>query len=107
MTLTLGVRYAGDPPPDLGSLMVGPTIGGLFVLLLGAALAVGGVAVLGEVKRARLITGILAAVTAGLAAIGTVLVMTVPPAATVIAIALTVAAVVFGIAAILLLRPRR
>ncbi len=107
MTLTLGARYAGDPPPNLGSLMVGPTIGGIAVLLLGAGLAAGGVAVLGDVRRARLVTGILAAFTAGLAAIGTVLVMTVPPAAPVIAIALTVAAVIFGISAILLLRPRR
>ena len=52
-------------------------------------------------------TGILAALTAGLAALGTVLVMTSEPPDAVIAIALTVATLVFGVAAILLLRPRR
>lgn len=106
-TLTLGARYAGEPPPDVVSHMIAPTIGGVAVLLLGAALAVGGVAVLGEANRARVVTGILAAVAAVLAALATIPVMTNPPAAPVIAIALTIAAVVFGVAAILLLRPRR
>ncbi|HEY8171306.1 MAG TPA: hypothetical protein VIH24_09465 [Candidatus Limnocylindria bacterium] len=107
MTLTLGTRYAGDPPPDLASLMIAPTIGGVAFLLLGGALAAGGLAVLGDVPRARLVTGVLAALTTALAAAGTVLVMINPPPAPVIAIALTIAALVFGIAAILLLRRRR
>ena len=106
-TLTMGARYAGDPPPDLGSQMITPAIGGVLVVLLGAGLAVGGVAVLGDTNRARLITGILAAFTAGAAALMTIPVMTNPPPAPVVAIALTIAAVVFGVAAILLLRPRR
>ncbi len=106
-TLTMGARYAGDPPPDLGSQMITPVIGGILVVLLGAGLAVGGVAVLGDTSRARLITGILAAFTAGAAALMTIPVMTNPPPAPVVAIALTIAAVVFGVAAILLLRPRR
>lgn len=107
MGLTIGARYAGNPPPDLGSLSLFPVIGGTGVLLLGGALTVGAVAVLGEVRRARLVTGILAAVATGLAALGTVLAMTNPPADAVMAVALTVAALVFGIAALLLLRPRR
>ncbi|HEY6607622.1 MAG TPA: hypothetical protein VI277_00350, partial [Candidatus Limnocylindria bacterium] len=53
MTLTLGTRYAGDPPPDLGSLMIGPALGGVAFILLGGALAAGGLAVLGDVPRAR------------------------------------------------------
>ena len=57
--------------------------------------------------RARLATGILSAVTAALAAIGVVLVMARPPADVVLAIALTVAMLLFGVASILLLRPRR
>ena len=77
------------------------------MLLLGAALTAGGVAVLGEVKRARLITGILSALAAALAAIGTILVTVNPPPDMVLAIALTVATLVFAAAAILLLRPRR
>jgi len=107
MTLALGARYSGDPPPDLGSLMIGPSIGGAAILLLGVALTAGGVAVLNDVQRARLVTGILAAIAAGLSAIGTVLAMTNPPPSPVMAIALTIATLVFGVAALLLLRPRR
>jgi hypothetical protein len=107
MGLTLGTRYGVDPPPDAGSLSLLPLALGAGMLLLGAALTAGGVAVLGEVKRARLITGILAALAAGLSAIATILVTVSPPADIVLAIALTVATVVFASAAILLLRPRR
>jgi hypothetical protein len=107
ISLTLGSRYAGDPPPDLASLIVAPAAGGVAFMILGAALTAGGLGVLGAVPRARMATGILAVITTALAAAGTVLVMINPPPAPVIAIALTIAALVFGIAAILLLRPRR
>jgi hypothetical protein len=107
MALTIGARYGGSPPPDVGSLSVLPVLAGLGILALGAALTAGGVAVLGAARRSRLVTGILAAVAAGLAALGTVLAMTSAPPDPVIAIALTVAALVFGVASILLLRPRR
>ena len=107
MALTIGARYAGDAPPNLASLAVLPVIGGLMVLLIGGGLTAGGVAVLGQVRRARLATGILSAVTAALAAMGTVAAMVNPPADPVLAIALTVATLVFGVAALLLLRPRR
>lgn len=106
-TLTLGARYAGDPPPDIASHMIAPTIGGILVLVLGAALAVGGVAVLGDARRARVVTGSLAAVAAAFAALLVIPVMSNAPAAPVAAIALTITALVFGVAAILLLRPRR
>lgn len=107
MALTIGARYGGDAPPDVGSLSLVPALTGLLVLVLGGALTGGGVAVLGGVRRSRLPTGIVAAVAAGLAALGVVLAMTSQPADPIIAIALTVAALVFGVAAILLLRPRR
>ncbi len=107
MGLTIGSRYGGDPPPNVGSLTVLPVLAGIGILALGAALTGGGVAVFGAVRRSRLVTGIIAAVAAGLAALGTVLAMTSSPPDPVIAIALTVAALVFGVAAILLLRPRR
>lgn len=107
MALTIGARYGGDPPPDVGSLSVVPALTGLLVLVLGGALTAGGVAVLAGVRRSRLPTGIVAAVAAGVSALGTVLAMTSQPADPIIAIALTVAALVFGVAAILLLRPRR
>jgi hypothetical protein len=107
MALTIGSRYAGDPPPDVGAQTLLPVLGGIGALALGAALTAGGVAVLAGARRSRLATGILAAVAAGLAALGTVFVMTNPPADPVLAIALTVATLVFGVAALLLLRPRR
>lgn len=107
MGLTIGARYGADPPPDVGSLVLLPALAGVGLLVLGAALTGGGVAVFGAVRRARLATGVLAAAAAGLAALGTVLAMTSSPPDPVIAIALTVAALVFGVASILLLRPRR
>jgi hypothetical protein len=107
MGLTLGARYASDPPPNVGSLGVVPLALGGGLLLLGAALTAGGVAVLGAARRARLITGVLAGLAAALAALGTVFVMVNPPPDVVLAIALTVATLVFGVASLLLLRPRR
>lgn len=107
MGLTLGTRYGIDPPPNAGSLSVLPLALGAGILLLGAALTAGGVAVLGDVRLARMVTGILSAVAAALAAAGTILVSVNPPADVVLAIGLTVATLVFGVAAILLLRPRR
>lgn len=107
LALTIGARYGGSPPPDVGSLAIAPVLAGVGMMVLGGALTAGGVAVLAAVRRARLVTGILAALTAGLAALTTVLAMTSEPPDVVIAIALTVATLVFGVAAILLLRPRR
>jgi hypothetical protein len=107
LALTIGARYGGSPPPDVGSLAIGPVLAGVGMIALGGALTAGGVAVLGAVRRARVVTGILAALTAGLAALTTVLAMMSEPPDVVIAIALTVATLVFGVAAILLLRPRR
>lgn len=107
MALTIGARFGGDAPPNVGALSVFPVVLGLFILLLGGALTAGGVAVLGGAPRARLATGILAVITAVLAGLGTVRAMTNPPADPVLAIGLTVAALVFGVAALLLLRPRR
>lgn len=106
MGLTIGSRYTSSAPPDAGSLAVLPVLAGAVVLLLGAGLTAGGVAVFNEGRRARVVTGALAAVTAGLAALGTVLAMTSAPADPVLAVALTASALVFGVAAILLLRPR-
>jgi hypothetical protein len=107
MALTIGARYDGDPPPNLGGMAILPVALGIVALLLGGGLAAGGVAVLAEVRRARLATGILAAVAAALSAMGTVLAMVNPPSDPVLAIALTVATLVFGVSALLLLRPRR
>ncbi len=107
MGLTIGSRYTSSPPPEVGSLALLPVLAGVLILLLGIALTAGGIAVFNEVPRARRVTGILAGVGAGLSAAGTVLAMASPPADVVLAIALTVITLVFGVAALLLLRPRR
>jgi len=107
MALTLSARYAGDPPPDVGTLSLLPALGGIGLIALGGLLTAGGVGVLAAARRSRLATGVLAAISAALSAIGVVVVMARPPADVVLAVALTVAMLVFGVAAILLLRPRR
>lgn len=107
MALTLPSRYAADPPPNVGSLSLLPALGGVGLMILGALLTAGAVGVLAQARRARLATGVVAGVTAALAAVGVVLVMSLPPAEVVLAVALTVAVLVFGAASILLLRPRR
>lgn len=107
MALTIGARYTGSPPPDVGALALLPAALGVLLLLLGGALTAGGLGVLAAAPRARLLTGILAAVTAGLAALGAVLAMVNAPPDPVIAVALTVATLVFGVSALLFLRPRR
>lgn len=107
LALTIGVRFGGDPPPDVASHGFVPLMGGIGAVLLGGGMTASGLAVIADVRGARLITGVLATLTAGLAALGTVLAMINPPPDTVLAIALTVATMVYGIAAVLLLRPRR
>ena len=107
MALTMGARFGGDPPPDIGAFIVQPAVLGLVTLGFGAALAAGGLAVLAHARRARLVTGLVSAAAAGLAALVTVLAATSTPPDPVIASAGTGAALVFGVAALLLLRPRR
>ena len=107
MALTMGSRFGGDPPPDVGALILQPALLGIVTLAFGAALAAGGLAVLAHARRARLVTGIISAVAAALAALVTVLAATSTPPDPVIASAATAAALVFGVAALLLLRPRR
>jgi hypothetical protein len=107
LALTIGVRFGSDPPPDVASYGLVPLIGGIGAVLLGGGLTAGGLAVIANARGARLVTGTLSALAAALSALGTVLVMVNPPPDTVLAIALTIATLVFGIAAGLLLRPHR
>ena len=107
MALTIGSRYGAEPPPDASSLSLLPGILGGGMLALGGALTAGGLAVFADARRARLVTGLLAGLAGALAAAGALLTMAKPPPDVVLAIALTAATLVFGVAAILLLRPRR
>jgi hypothetical protein len=107
MAFTIGSRYGGDPPPNAGSLSLFPALLGIGVLILGGALTAGGIGVFAQARRARLVTGILSGLAAALSVAGALVVMANPPADVVLAIGLTVTTLVFGAAAILLLRPRR
>lgn len=107
MGLTMGARYSADPPPDLATLGLAPTLAGAGLVVMGGGLIGGALAVLSDVRGARLVTGILAAVAAGLSALGAVLAMASIPADPLAATALTIMTGVFGVSAILLLRPAR
>ncbi len=107
MALTIGGRYGADAPPGVASIGIGPLVLGLLVLLLGVGLAAGGTAVFAAIPRARTLTGILSGLAFILSVAGVLLAMARPPADPVLATALTVAALIFGASAILLLRPRR
>jgi hypothetical protein len=108
MGLTMGARYAAtSAPPAIGTLGMGPALAGAGLLVLGVALVGGALAVLSDVRRSRIPTGALSVVAAGLAALGAVLAMGSTPADPLVAIALTLVTLVFGVSAILLLRPPR
>ena len=107
MGLTMGARYSADPPPDLATIGLAPTLGGAGLIVLGGGLIGGALAVLSDVRGARLVTGILAAVAGGLGALGAVLAMATIPADVVAATALTIMTGVFGVSALILLRPAR
>lgn len=105
MGLTIGSRYAGvEPPPDMAGLGLGPTLGGFGLIALGIGLVAGSIAVLSEVSRARFVTGALASLSAILAAGGAVLAMASIPPDPIVAVALTLLTLAFGVSAILMLR---
>jgi hypothetical protein len=107
MGLTMGARYSADPPPDVSTLGLAPTLGGVGLVVLGGGLVAGALAVLSDVRGARIITGILAAIAAGLSALGAVVGMASVPADVLAATALTIMTGVFGVSALILLRPAR
>lgn len=107
MGLTMGARYSADPPPDIATLGMAPTLAGLGLVALGGGLIGGALAVLSDVRGARVFTGILAVVAGGLGALGAVLAMASIPADPLAATALAIVTLVFGVSAILLLRPAR
>jgi uncharacterized membrane protein HdeD (DUF308 family) len=106
--LTMGSRYAdGVPPPNLGTLGAGPILGGIGILVLGIAMLLSGLATIADVRGTRRLSAVLSLLAAGLAAAGVVLAMLTPPPDVIIAIALAVATLAFGVSGIVLLRPRR
>jgi hypothetical protein len=106
--LTMGSRYAeGTPPPNLATLGAGPTLGGIGILVLGIGMLLAALATIADVRGTRRLSALLSLVAAALAAAGVVLAMLTPPPDAIIAIALAVATLAFGVSGIVLLRPRR
>ena len=105
--LTMGSRYVDAPPPHLATLGTGPILGGLGILVLGIAMLLSGLATIADVRGTRRLSALLSLIATALAATGVVLAMLTPPPDVIIAIALAVATLAFGVSGIVLLRPRR
>lgn len=106
--LTMGARFGeGTPPPNVATLGTGSVLGGIGILVLGIGLLLSGLATIADVRGTRRLSALLSLLTAGLSAAGTVLAMLTPPAAVIIAIALAVTTLAFGVSGIVLLRSRR
>ena len=105
--LTIAGRYADSPPPNVGELGSGQVLGGAGLLVLGVAQVASALGVLADVRGSRRIAAGVAGLTALLAAAGVLLVTSRPISDTILASALTVTTLVFGVAAIVLGRPRR
>lgn len=105
--MTLESRYGADPPPNIGQLGIGQVLGGIGLAILGLVLSGSALAVLADVARSRPIAAAASGLAAALAILGVVLVQLQPGGDLVLSIALAVAAAIFGVAALILVRPRR
>jgi hypothetical protein len=105
--MTIANRFGGDPPPNVDQLGIGQVLGGIGLAGLGLLLSGSGLAVLADVARSRPVAAVASGLAAVLAAAGVVLVQLQPGGDLVLSLALAVAAVIFGVAAIILVRPRR
>ncbi|HEX9635822.1 MAG TPA: hypothetical protein VGB34_10125 [Candidatus Limnocylindria bacterium] len=105
--LTIAGRYGESPPPNVGQLGYGQVLGGAGMVVLGVALVASALAVLADVRGGRRVAAAVAGLTAVLSAAGVFLVMSQPVTDTILASALAVLTLVFGVSAIVLGRPRR
>ena len=105
--MTLGSRFGGDPPPNVDQLGIGQVVGGIGLAVLGLVLSGSALAVLADVARSRPIAAAASGLAAALAVVGIVLVQLQPGGDPVLSVALGVAVAIFGVAALILVRPRR
>ncbi len=106
--ITVGARYAGDtPPPNLGTLGLPQIGGGAALIVLALAMVVSALAVLADLRHARIAAALVSATAAVLAIVGVVLVMSQQRPDQLFAAALAVVAITSAAAAIVLIRPRR
>jgi hypothetical protein len=106
--LTIGARYAGTtPPPSLGQLGTGQVVGGIGLVVLSVGLVASSLALLADLRFGRLLTILLSAIASLLAAAGAILLVGAAHRDDVLDAGLAVAFVVFGSAAVILVRARR
>jgi hypothetical protein len=101
---TMGARYASNPPPNVAQLGIGMIVGGIGLLVLGAAMLGSAVAVFADVRGARVAAAIVAGLVALLAAGGAIVAMGGVVTEPVLATILAIATLAFGVSAILLSR---
>jgi hypothetical protein len=104
--MTLANRYGGSPPPNVDQLGLGQVLGGIGLGVFGLVLGGSGLAVLAEVPRSRAVAAVASGLAAALAVVGVALVQLQPGGDLVLSVALAVAAVIFGAATVILVRPR-
>jgi len=105
--LTISSRYASSPPPNVGQLGFGQLLGGIGLGLLGIVLSGSSLAVLADVARSKPVAALASGVAAVLSIAAVIIVQGQPNGDTVLAVSLAVAALVFVVAAVVLVRPRR
>lgn len=106
--LTLPGRYSGaTPPPNVGSLGTGQTIGGIALLVLGALIVASAAALLADLPRSRALATGVSAIAALLAAAAVVVLAGAARKDIELIAAVAVTFVAFGGAAVVLGRLRR
>jgi hypothetical protein len=105
--VTTAARFGSPPPPNVGQLGTGQVLGGVGLLLMGAALVGSALAVLADLRGSRQIAAVVAGAAALLSAAGVVRVMGEGAGDAVLAAALAVTTMIFGVSAIILARRPR
>ncbi len=103
--LTVPGRYGSSPPPNVGELGGGQVLGGIGLLVLGVVLVGSALAVLADVRHSRPLAAAASGLSAVLSAAGVLLAVQ-AGAGVVLPLALAVATIIFGAAAVLLFRRR-
>lgn len=107
--ITIAGRYSGSasPPPNLNELGMAPILSGVGAVVSGILLTAAPLALIAEIRRARLAT-ILVSLLAGIVSVGVLLLVIQRPGADPVVIAaLGLAALLFGASALILSRPGR
>lgn len=105
--MTVSTRFGSSPPPNVDQLGIGQVLGGAGLAVLGLVLSGSALAVLADVPGSRPVAAAASAVSTVLAVVAVIVVQAQPAGDLVLAVSLVVAAVIFGAATVILVRPRR